>query len=178
MQCPRVALPCVLLAAAAISSAQVAGVPNFQKVNDRIYRGGQPTRDGFKNLAGLGVVTVIDLRGEHSQANEEAAVKSAGMRYVSIPLKELSAPRDVDVSRTLAILNDSSVGPVFMHCRRGADRTGTIVACYRVSHDHWDNRKALEEARGYGMSRLERGMQHYILRFTPFAAATVEAPQQ
>ncbi|SRR5579883_1004805 len=159
----------VALLAAAPAFAQVSGVPNFHKVNDLVYRGGQPSRAGFHNLAALGVKTVIDLRqaGEHSRADEESWVKAGGMRYVNIPLAGLSAPRDADVAKALAILNDSAAGPVFIHCRRGADRTGTIVACYRVWHDHWQNRQALEEARRLGMSRLEVAMQHYILRFNP-----------
>lgn len=172
-----VALFVSFVAAAALASAQVAGVPNFQKVNAQLYRGGQPTRDGFKDLATLGVRTVIDLRqiGEHSQAEEEAWVRSEGMHYISVPLREMSAPRDAEVAKNLAILDDSSAGPVFVHCRRGADRTGTIVACYRITHDHWDNRKALEEARGYGMSLFERGMQHYILRFSAASVTSTEA---
>ncbi|HLH40514.1 MAG TPA: tyrosine-protein phosphatase [Bryobacteraceae bacterium] len=161
----------VPLLAAASAFAQVSGVPNFHKVNDLLYRGGQPSRAGFKNLASLGVKTIIDLRevGEHSQADEAFWVKADGMRYVNIPLAGLSAPRDADVAKALALLNDSSAGPVFIHCRRGADRTGTIVACYRIWHDHWQNRQALDEARHLGMSRFELAMQHYILRFSPEA---------
>ena len=171
--------------AAAAASAQATGVPNFRKVNDQVYRGGQPSRIGFKNLAALGVKTVIDLRdiGEHSQAEEEAWVKSDGMRYVTIPLKGLSAPPDAQVSKILAILNDSAAGPIFIHCRRGADRTGTIIACYRISHDRWENRQALNEARGYGMSAFERAMQHYVMRYngsTPAesAVSATNAQQQ
>ena len=155
--------------AAALAAAQVQGVPNFHKVNDGIYRGGQPSPDGFRSLASLGVRTVIDLRetGEHSQSQEATWVKADGMRYVSIPMGKLSAPHDADVARTLSILADRSAEPVFLHCRRGSDRTGTVVACYRILHDHWRNRQALDEARQYGMSRFELAMQHYILRFTP-----------
>lgn len=162
----------LFFACAALAAAQVAGVPNFHQVNDHLYRGGQPSGEGFRNLASLGVKTVIDLRniGEHSQEQEQSWIESNGMRYISVPLGEFSAPHDADISRTLAFLDDPSDGPVFVHCRRGADRTGTIIACYRIAHDHWENRKALEEARGYGMSRLERAMQHYILRFQPEAA--------
>jgi tyrosine-protein phosphatase SIW14 len=158
-----------LSVAAALASGQVAGVSNFQKVNDQVYRGGQPTSDGFKNLAAMGVKTVIDLRliGEHSQAEEENWVEADGMCYLSIPLKGMSAPPEAEVANILAILNDPSAGPVFVHCRRGADRTGTILACYRISHDHWENRQALQEARGLGMSFLERAMQNFVLRFNP-----------
>jgi len=163
-----VLLSTVFSATVALAATQLNGVPNFEKVNADLYRGAQPSSDGFKNLAKLGVKTVIDLReiGEHSQADEEAAVKAAGMSYVSIPLKGMSAPPDVQVAKILAIMNDPSAGPVFVHCRRGADRTGTIVACYRISHDHWENRQALDEARGHGMSVFESAMQHYVMRYS------------
>ena len=74
----------------------------------------------------------------------------------------------------LSLLNDNSAWPVFVHCRRGADRTGTAIACYRIAHDHWTNQQALGEAKTFGMSSLEVAMQHFILRFnsaTPQLAA-------
>ena len=144
------------------------GVENFHPVNDHIYRGAQPTRDGIQSLAKFGVRTIIDLRGgrEHS-GMEEQLVKAAGMHYVHVPLKGFSAPSDQEMATVLALLNDNSAWPVFVHCRRGADRTGTVIACYRISHDHWANPKALEEARIDGMSRLEHAMEHYILSFRP-----------
>jgi protein-tyrosine phosphatase len=65
----------------------------------------------------------------------------------------------------LGLLNDAAAGPVFVHCRRGADRTGTVLACYRIAHDGWDNSKALSEARSLGMSWIERAMQSYVLHY-------------
>ena len=56
-----------------------------------------------------------------------------------------------------ALLNDNSAWPVFVHCRRGADRTGTAIACYRIEHDHWTNQQALAEAKTFGMSSMEVG---------------------
>ncbi len=142
------------------------GVRNFHQVDEHIYRGAQPAPGGFKSLAKLGVKTVIDLRGgkEHTAAEEEL-VKAAGMRYIHIPLGGYSAPTNEEVAKILAIFNDSAGWPVFVHCRRGADRTGTVVACYRISHDHWSNEKALTEAKLHGMSWTERAMQRYILQY-------------
>jgi uncharacterized protein (TIGR01244 family) len=144
-------------------------ISNFQKVNDRLYRGAQPTDRGFQDLAQLGIKTVIDLRdtGEHSQADEQKIVTSLGMRYVSIPMHGLSTPESDKVAAVQALFNDADSGPVFVHCKRGADRTGMVIAVYRISHDQWDNQKALSEAKSNGMSFFERAIQHYVLDYKP-----------
>ena len=147
----------------AASEISVAGVPNFHKIDDHVYRGAQPSDEGFKNLASLGVKTVIDLRGsEHSEADENRVVEAAGMRYVSIPMKGMTTPTDEQVAAALALMNDTRTGPVFVHCKRGADRTGAIVACYRIGHDHWDAAKSLNEARNLGMSWYQLALQKYV----------------
>jgi len=158
----------------AYAGSENHNLPNFQKVDDRVYRGAQPTDEGFKDLAARGIKTVIDLRqiGEHSQADEEKIVTELGMHYVSIPMKGLSEPKENLVAAVQKIFNDPEQGPVFVHCKRGADRTGLVVAVYRISHDAWDNKKALTEAKSYGMSMFERAIQHYVLDFRP---ATLDA---
>jgi tyrosine-protein phosphatase SIW14 len=145
------------------------GLPNFSMVNDQILRGGQPSDDGFKKLAERGVKTVIDLRwvDEHDIPHEKRTVEENGMRFISIPMKGLGAPTLEQLSKALSVLEDSNNWPVFVHCRRGSDRTGTVLACYRISHDHWQNRKALEEAKTYGLSGFERAMRSFIERFQP-----------
>jgi uncharacterized protein (TIGR01244 family) len=149
------------------ASLQAPGVPNFHKVNEHVYRGGQPSEAGWASLTKVGIKTVIDLRvaAEHSIAQEASAVEAAGMHFISQPMPRLSAPETPDIVKILAFLDSDTGGPVFVHCRRGAERTGTVIACYRITHDHWSNLKALEEAKSYGLSRLELGMRHFIQNF-------------
>jgi len=161
--------------------ARSKDLPNFQKVDDHVYRGGQPSDSGFQNLAKLGIKTVVDLReiGEHSQAEEQKIVTGLGMKYVSIPMHGLSTPEDQKVAAVEALFNDTTAGPVFVHCKRGADRTGMVVAVYRISHDQWQNKKALSEAKSYGMSFFERAIQHYVMNYKPavtVASGDVAAP--
>lgn len=157
------------------------GVPNFHQVNEHLYRGGQPGEAGWSSLANLGVKLVVDLRpaAEHPVQAEARAVEAAGMRYVNVPMKGLGAPAPDAVLRVLALMEADSTGAVFVHCRRGSDRTGTVIACYRIQHDHWENQRALQEARSYGMYRIERAMMHYILNFNaaslPVAASVISA---
>jgi protein tyrosine/serine phosphatase len=162
----------------AASIPDVPGVANFHQVDEHVYRGAQPHGQGFAALAKIGIKTVIDLRGESS---EDQAVERAGMHYVRLAWSGFTAPADAQVGAVLSLLNDSSGWPVFVHCKRGADRTGTAIACYRITHDHWSNQQALAEAKTFGMSSLEIAMQHFILRFVAPAAsntasATILAP--
>jgi protein tyrosine/serine phosphatase len=154
---------------AGVASAQdLTGVPNFHKVNPQIFRGAQPSAAGFQQLAKLGIKTVIDLREPGSRSLEEKKiVEAGGMRYVSVPMQGFHTPSADQIIKVLTIFNDSSAGPVFVHCRRGADRTGTVVACYRISHDRWENRRALEEARSLGMSWMQKALQSYVLQYKP-----------
>src|SRR6266849_5838727 len=147
----RILLFSLALPAFAGSSAQ--GIKNFYQVDDHVYRGAQPTDEGFQYLSQIGVKTVIDLRetDERSKA-EEAAVVVAGMKYVNVPMTGKTPPTEAEIGRILGILEDGSAGPVFVHCKRGADRTGAVIASYRVDHDHWDNGRALSEAMARGMS--------------------------
>ena len=71
----------------------------FQTVNDRVYRGGQPTDRGFRELAAAGVKTVVDLREDDERSKDEKRlVKALGMRYVNIPMKGMTTPSDKQIS--------------------------------------------------------------------------------
>ncbi|MBV9507956.1 MAG: tyrosine-protein phosphatase [Acidobacteriia bacterium] len=170
---PRFWVLCSLFAAPLLA-ADPAGLPNFHQVNGQVYRGAQPTEEGLRYLAKLGVKVIVNLRGDSTSIAEKKLAEAAGMRYVSIPLPELQAPSPEKVAEVLQILNDAAAGPVFVHCRRGADRTGTVIACYRIAHDGWDNSRALHEARQLGMSWVERGMQHYVLHYRADQAASTQ----
>src|SRR5215213_1226662 len=113
-------------------------LPNFGRVNERLYRGGQPRRDSIRKLAVLGINTIINLRDndEHAVAEAEDA-KAAGLRYFNIPLKRFGRPNDAEVERVLSLIDAKENGGVFVHCQKGEDRTGMIIALYRIRHDGW-----------------------------------------
>ncbi len=127
-----------------------------------------PSDEGFQYLAKIGVKTVIDLReaDERSQA-EEAVVTAAGMKYVNVPMTGLTPPTEPEITRILGILEDDSAGAVFVHCQRGADRTGAVIAAYRIDHEHWDNARALSEAKSDGMGSFQFPRRSYIRDFQP-----------
>jgi len=156
-----------LSVAVGTAAADAISIANFHQVNERVYRGGQPLPEAWPSLAKLGVKTVIDLRreDEHSTAAEADAVAAAGMKYINVPMKGVVAPTDEQVAKVLAAL--SSDEPVFIHCKRGADRTGAVIACYRIAHDRWERQRALQEAKSFGMGSLQLGLKHYVMSYQP-----------
>ena len=138
-------------------------LPNFHQVNEHLYRGAQPLPGGIQRILALKIKTIINLRGEDENSRgEEAEAKAAGVRYYSIALPGFGRPSDEQVEKVLGIINDSQNWPVFVHCHHGEDRTGTIIAVYRISHDGWTSEQAKKEAKSFGMSRFQFGMKDYI----------------
>jgi tyrosine-protein phosphatase SIW14 len=147
-------------------SSTVPGINNFHEVDQNVYRGAQPTEEGFNYLAKIGVKVVLDLR-EHDARSvaEERMVTAAGMRYVNVPMTGMIPPTSAETNTFLTLLEGPASGPVFVHCKRGADRTGAVIAAYRIDHDKWDNARALQEAMADGMSLLQFHRQKYIRTF-------------
>jgi tyrosine-protein phosphatase SIW14 len=153
----------VAAAGAGSQESQEKVLPNFHQVNEHLYRGAQPQSGGMRLLAAKGIKTIINLRGEdEGTRSEEGDARGAGLRYFNVPMKGLSRPTDEQVERVLSLINDSQNWPVFVHCNHGKDRTGTIIACYRISHDGWTSEKAKAEAKHYGMSWVQFAMKDYI----------------
>jgi protein tyrosine/serine phosphatase len=153
---------------AAETAAPVAHVSNFGVVNEHLFRGAEPSVVGLSELGTAGVKLVIDLReaGAATQFEKQQAEK-LGMKYTNVPFQPLSAPTSAQIQRVLDLLEHNQGQTVFVHCRRGKDRTGTVIACYRIQHDGWDNGRALQEAKRFGMSPVEVGMRSFVLHFTP-----------
>src|SRR5262245_15385271 len=161
------ALLLICLIPRATVAAPIEGVSRFYEVHTGFYRGGQPTPEGFEQLKAMGVRTIINLRVDGS---ENRIVESLGMKYVHIPIPMPLIQRpwqripDASIKQFMDIVQDPSNHPIFVHCRRGADRTGAMVGLYRVVVQKWEGQKAYDEARGIGMRWLYRAFREQILR--------------
>jgi protein tyrosine/serine phosphatase len=132
-------------------------------VNSNLYRGGQPEIGGLEQLKKLGVKTIINLRDDDERARaEKAEAESMGFRYFNIPFASFDRPSDKAVDEVLKLIDTQENSPLFIHCKRGSDRTGTVIAIYRIEHDGWDGEKAKAEAKRYGMGFWQVGMKDYI----------------
>jgi len=123
-------------------------IKNFGQMDEHFFRGAQPGAEDYKDLATLGIKTIIDLRDDPASYSKHAT-ETAGMRYVNIPMSDSSRPRDEQVEQFLKIANDQASGPFFVHCAGGRHRTGLMGAVYRMNHDGWDFDQTYKEMKAY-----------------------------
>src|SRR5688572_8614563 len=110
-----------------------ASISRFSIVDEGIYRGGQPNKEGFAFLKEQGVKTIINLRAKDAEGE---MVRELGMQYVHIPIRLVfpwSKISDDAIEKYFEVVNNPDNHPIFFHCHRGADRTGTLAALYRIA---------------------------------------------
>jgi tyrosine-protein phosphatase SIW14 len=137
----------------------LAGHSNVGRVAPGVYRGAQPLPEGYRTLRAMGIRTVVNLRTRHS---EKAAVESAGMRSIEIPISTTSTIDPKTVKQALSAITDSTNQPVFLHCAQGRDRTGVVVAVYRMEVDGWSNAEAEAEMQTFGFHDAWVHMKSFV----------------
>ena len=169
-------------------------IENFHEVSPGIYRGARPHLAGLEELGRLGVRTVINLQGGETELiqwdtilrwimpgelprairNERLAVEARGMKFLNFPMSavlQVTPEREINVLAALDALVDPANHPVFIHCQFGNDRTGLIVALYRVFHQGWHPDQAHAEMVEKGHSGvtgtvITAAMDEYFFRKT------------
>jgi tyrosine-protein phosphatase SIW14 len=158
----------------AVERLSIRGVENAGKISDFLYRGAQPRGDGYDELKKLGVAIVVDLRNskpvnvkgrDGGETREQVKVEAAGMRYVEIPTSAFFGPTQIQVATFLQLLRDNEKQKIFVHCYFGDDRTGVMVATYRIAMDHWTSDEAYNEMRAYHFHKHLVLMGHFVKVF-------------
>lgn len=146
----------------------VSGVHNAGKVTDSLYRGAQPAKKGFVELKKLGVTTVVNLRtGWQGSTAERKQVETLGLRYVNIPVGGWSPPSNAQVAEFLSLSKNADGQKIFVHCHYGDDRTGVMIATYRIAVEHWTADQAVQEMRSFGFHyHWHPKMEAYVRSFS------------
>ncbi len=155
----------LLVFAGATGRTWAAPVPladsdNFFQVAKHLYRSAQPSAEGMRAYEKFGIRTVINLRAFHSDAEE---VRGTELTLVEIPILTWDAAKDALVIRVLQAIRDAEK-PVLVHCQHGADRTGLMMAAFRMVEQDWSKAEALDELRngGFGFHTIWQNIPEYI----------------
>ena len=144
------------------------GVERFAQVDSGLARGSRPNELGVASLAGHGFRTVVSLREDH---DERARVTAAGMRYVEIPMKigpfGAPVPTEAQARAFLEAVTDPAGRPAYVHCKHGRDRTGVMVALYRVKVSGWAAEDAVREAEDRGLRPQYKSYRRWIRSSAP-----------
>jgi protein tyrosine/serine phosphatase len=181
-------LAAFLFVAAPAAKSQInqspEGVKNFAPVTEMLFRGAQPSSTGFSALHHMGVGIVVNFRNEAQETSaEQREVESLGMKYVGIPWSGRDNPSDAQVVQFLDLVRANPQTKIFVHCQRGADRTGTMVAAYRIAVQHQAVKDAVAEMHSFHydhffLPQLERYVVSLprVLHDDPLFAAYLSAP--
>lgn len=139
---------------------KIPGLPNFFQVAPNLYRGAQPTAEGMRALEAMGVKTVLSLRAFNA---DDLLLRGTKLAHPRIRFNTWH-PEKEDVVRFLRIVTDPGNVPVFVHCQHGSDRTGTMIAIYRIAVQRWDREEAIREMveGGYGFHPVWGNLQRYL----------------
>ena len=161
-----------VLASSITAFAQQADIKikNFGQMDDRFYRGAQPKEEDYKQLAAIGIKTIIDLR-EDPTNYEKRDAEAAGIRYVNLPMSDKDYPPAATIDQFLKLVDDPSTGKFFVHCAGGRHRTGVMGAVYRFNHYNWNFDQVYTEMKKYdfytrwGHGEMKKFVEDYAVSF-------------
>lgn len=150
-----------------------APIKNFHQVTSYLYRGGQPGHEGFNWLAENGIKTVVSFRwGAKINQAERKAVEAAGMKYISMPLNYWNLPTQAVIDSFLVLVDEEQNHPMYVHCLHGADRTGVLVATFRMARMNWTVDEAYKEMKACGFHRFR--LRHFKWILYQYARRAVQ----
>jgi len=120
----------------------------FAQVDQRLYRGGQPSEAQLEELKAMGVTTIISLRREERDvtAAEEQTARRLGLKFLHFPFYGVFGASRPFLERILAEMRAPENGVVYVHCKRGRDRTSLLVALHLVIDGGWTPSDAWQHA--------------------------------
>jgi protein tyrosine/serine phosphatase len=128
-----------------------SGLDNLYQIDEGVYRSEQPGRKDFEALEAFGIRETLNLRRFHSD-DDEAKGTTIRLHRVRTHAHTICERQVVEALR---IIRDRR-GPILVHCLHGSDRTGAVVAMYRIVFQDYTKDEAIEEmtAGGFGFHRI------------------------
>lgn len=141
----------------------VPGVENFAKVTDALWRGAQPTAEGFKAMESMGLKTVVSFRHDH---DDLPLLKGTKIKYLRIPSLAFR-PTEANLVAFLKVMENPDNWPVYIHCAQGRDRTGYNAAVYRMLTQSWGVNDAILEMNVFRFNKIWVGNPGFLKKLQP-----------
>jgi protein tyrosine/serine phosphatase len=158
-----IGLPLIAIQSAARSTPTAAALPavhldvkNFAEVSPTLYRGGRPDGDLLADMKHQGVKTDINLMGAIPGFDtalillEQHQAENAGLKFVNVKVPMTGTIPQAIADQFFKTVLDPAHQPCYVHCMYGRDRTGVMVALYRMRVDGYTGQQALTEAEKFG----------------------------
>ena len=140
----------------------VGGQFNLHQMTPTLYRSALPDSSAVPVLEKLKIGTVINFLPE----SDASWLKTSDIKQVQLTYRTNHVDDSDVLAAIRAIQAAESDGPVLMHCKHGADRTGLMAAMYRVVVQGWSKEDALNEMTlgGFGSSNGFKDGVRYMMR--------------
>ncbi len=132
-------------------SISINGIHELSPINIAAgqWRGGQPDTNGWQFLKSQGVTRRLKLNLESEGSDDAARAEGFQIRYSPITLAQQLGLKAIPKAQIQADVEWMMEGNCFVGCEHGEDRTGLVVACYRVMVEGWSKRQARAEMRSH-----------------------------
>ena len=153
-------------------------IKNFGQMDERFYRGAQPKEKDYKDLAALGIKTIIDLTAD-PKPYEQSIVESLGMKYINIPMIAKKYPTEEATKMFLKFAGDPATGKFFVHCAGGRHRTGAMGAVYRFQFYKWNFDQVYDEMKKFDFYTTwgHGAFKEFVLNYSEKAPAGIVQAQ-
>ncbi|MBD8559653.1 dual specificity protein phosphatase family protein [Pseudomonas fluorescens] len=135
---------------------------NLHQMTPTLYRGALPDERALPLLQTLKIATVINFLPE----SDAQWLQSSDIKQVQLSYRTNHVDDSDVLAAIRAIQAAEADGPVLMHCKHGADRTGLMAAMYRVVVQGWGKEDALNEMTlgGFGSSNGFKDGVRYMMK--------------
>jgi len=126
------------------------------QVADGIFRGPRP--ESLKDIPGI--KTVLSLESGwwevfHDEMYAEDIMEEGVAKIFHVPINAVGLPPSkASLDNAYNFITNFGLHPIYVHCKHGVDRTGLVIAHFRIINQGWSFDKAIQEMKDNGFHML------------------------
>lgn len=137
---------------------------NLFRVDDKLYRSEQLIAEDKQAILDANIKSMINLRFFKRHSDAKVFADNPSIQLINLPLLTWRI-RATDLARALFLIEQNQKhGAVLVHCYHGADRTGIVIAMYRIIQQNWTIEQAKQEMQegGFGYHSIWKNLDKLL----------------